>query len=243
MRNTSARKFWRRSRRGKRHRARRGEVAVLGGAPYGYRYHKKTPDSDAFYEIVEPQASVVRDVYRYYTRDHMSIGAIARKLNERAVLTSSGGSRWERSVVWAMLRNPAYKGRACFGKTRIAPRQRVTRPLRQRDGFASRNSASHERLREDWIEIPVPAIVSEHTFDLAEERLQQNKAFSRRKTRTPSVLQGLVGMRQMRLWAVPHVGPDQCPQDLLLPLPGFRFLAPSPRPAVRQPSRAPGSAR
>ena len=181
-----------RSRRGKRHRARRGEVAVLGGAPYGYRYHKKTPDSDAFYEIVEPQASVVRDVYHYYTRDHMSIGAIARKLNERAVLTSSGGSCWERSVVWAMLRNPAYKGRACFGKTRIAPRQRVTRPLRQRDGFASRNSASHERLREDWIEIPVPAIVSEHTFDLAEERLQQNKAFSRRKTRTPSVLQGLV---------------------------------------------------
>ena len=49
-----------RSRRGKRHWARRGEVAVLGGAPYGYRYHKKTQDSDAFYEIAEPQASVVR---------------------------------------------------------------------------------------------------------------------------------------------------------------------------------------
>ena len=30
-----------RSRRGKRHRARRGEIGVLGGAPYGYRYHKK----------------------------------------------------------------------------------------------------------------------------------------------------------------------------------------------------------
>ena len=79
-----------RSRRGKRHRARRGEVAVLGGAPYGYRYHKKTPDSDAFYEIVEPQASVVRDVYRYYTGEHLSIGAITRKLNERAVPTSIG---------------------------------------------------------------------------------------------------------------------------------------------------------
>ena len=181
-----------RSRRGKRHRARRGEVAVLGSAPYGYRYHKKTPDSDAFYEIIEPQASVVRDVYRYYTCDHMSIGAIARKLNERAVLTSTGRSRWERSVVWAMLRNPAYKGRACFGKTRIAPRQRVTRPLRQRDGFANRNSASHERPREDWIEIPVPAIVSDHTFALAEEQLEKNKVFSKRRTRTPSVLQGLV---------------------------------------------------
>ena len=180
-----------RSRRGKRHRARHGDIAVLSGAPYGYRYHKKTPDSDAFYEIVEPQASVVRDVHRYYTCDHMSIGAIARKLNERAVPTSSGRSRWERSVVWAMLRNPAYKGRACFGKTRTAPRQRV-RALRQRDGFAGRNSVGHERPREDWIEIPVPAIVSEHTFALAEERLQQNKVFSRRRTRTPSVSQGLV---------------------------------------------------
>ena len=134
---------------------------------------------------------MVRDVYRYYTCDHMSIGAIARKLNERAVPTSSGRSRWERSVVWAMLRNPAYKGRACFGKTRTAPRQRV-RPLRQRDGFAGRNSVGHERPREDWIEIAVPAIVSEHTFALAEERLQQNKVFSSRRTKTPSVSQGLV---------------------------------------------------
>ena len=52
-----------RSRRGKRHRARRGEVSILGGAPYGYRYHEKTPDSDAWYEVIETQASVVRDVY------------------------------------------------------------------------------------------------------------------------------------------------------------------------------------
>src|SRR5580704_19246635 len=31
-----------RSRRGKRHRAKAGEVSVLGGAPYGYRYIRKT---------------------------------------------------------------------------------------------------------------------------------------------------------------------------------------------------------
>ena len=182
-----------RSRRGKRHRARRGEVAVLGGAPYGYRYHKKTPDSDAFYEILEPQASVVREVYRYYTCEHMSIGAITRKLNERAVPTSTGRSRWERSTVWAMLRNPAYQGRACFGKTRVLPRQRVTRPVRLRGGGgASATSAGHERPREDWIEIPVPAIVSEETFALAEERLVKNKIHAPRRTKTPSVVQGLV---------------------------------------------------
>ena len=181
-----------RSRRGKRHRARCGEVSILGGAPYGYRYHKKTLDRDAWYEVIEPQASVVRDVYRYYTVGHISIGAITRKLNERAVPTRSGGARWERSTVWGMLRNPAYKGKACFGKTQVALRQRVTRLLRLRGGVANRNSANHERPREDWIEIPVPAIVSEETFALAGERLETNKIHSPRRTRVPSVVQGLV---------------------------------------------------
>ena len=181
-----------RSRRGKLHRARRGEVSILSGAPYGYRYHKKTPDTDAWYEVIEPQASVVREVYRYYTVDHMSIGAITRRLNERGVPTRNGGARWERSTVWAILRNPAYTGRACYGKTRIAPRQSVTRPLRQHRGIVSRDTAGHERSRDQWIEIAVPAIVGEATFALAGERLEKNKAFSKRRTKTPSVCQGLV---------------------------------------------------
>jgi site-specific DNA recombinase len=181
-----------RSRRGKRHRARRGEVAVLSGAPYGYRYHKKTPDSEAFYEIVEPQASVVREVYRHYTCDHLSIAAITRGLNERAVPTSTGRSRWERSTVWAMLRNPAYRGKACFGKTRQMPRTYVTRPLRLSGRTASATTGGHEKPREEWIEVPVPAIVTEETFALAEERLAMNKTHSPRRTKTPSVVQGLV---------------------------------------------------
>ena len=68
---------------------------------------------------------------------------------------------WERSTVWGMLRNPAYKGQACFGKTTLAPRQRITRPIRMRGGIATRNSASHERPREDWMTIAVPPIVNE----------------------------------------------------------------------------------
>jgi len=181
-----------RSRRGKRHRARQGQVSVLSGAPYGYRYIKKTDQMAAYYEIIEAEAAVVRLVYERYTVDHLSIGAITRLLNEQAVPTRKRCSRWERSTVWAILRNPAYKGTACFGKTQIAPRQRITRPLRLRGGIAARNSASHERPRGEWIEIPVPAIVSEATFALAEERLEQNKVFAPRRTIAPSVVQGLV---------------------------------------------------
>jgi site-specific DNA recombinase len=181
-----------RSRRGKRHRAQQGQVSVLSGAPYGYRYVRKTDDSAAYYEVIEAEAAVVRMVYERYTTGGISIGAITRLLNDRGVPTRKKTTRWERSVTWAMLRNPAYKGTAYFGKTKIAQRQRITRPLRLRGGIAQRNSANHERPQSEWIEIAVPAIVSEEVFALAQELLQTNKDRSPRRTIAPSIVQGLV---------------------------------------------------
>ena len=181
-----------RSRRGKRHQARQGNVNVLSGAPYGYQYVRKTQETGAYYKVLEDEALVVRNVYEWYTAEGLSIAAIVRRLNEAGVPTRKRLSRWERSTVWAMLRNPAYKGRACFGKTKLAERQRITRPLRLRGGYAQRNSANHERRREEWIEIPVPAIVSDTVFDLAQERLQENKRLSPRRTVQWSIVQGLV---------------------------------------------------
>jgi site-specific DNA recombinase len=181
-----------RSRRGKRHRARQGQVSVLSGAPYGYRYVRKTDETAAYYQVIEAEADVVRLVYDRYTVAHLSIGAITRLLNERGVPTRKRISRWERSTVWAILRNPAYKGTACFGKTEIRPRQRVTRPLRTRGGVTNRNSANRERPRKEWISIPVPAIISEETFALAQELLTANKTHAPRRTIQPSICQGMV---------------------------------------------------
>ncbi len=185
-----------RSRRGKRHRARAGEISVLSGAPYGYRYIRKSDEAPASYAVSETEARVVQQVYESYTVAGWSIGAITRWLNEHGVATRKPGTRWERSMVWAMLRNPAYRGTACFGKTRVATRQRVTRALRMRGGAASRDSASHERPREDWIEIPVPALIEEPTFARAQELLHENKVRSRRRTIAPSLVQGLVSCRR-----------------------------------------------
>src|SRR5713101_7990945 len=181
-----------RSRRGKRHRARQGQVSVLSGAPYGYRYVRRSDEVAAYYEVIEAEAAIVRMVYDRYIVGGLSIGAITRLLNQRQVPTRKQISRWERSTVWAMLRNPAYSGTACFGKTRVARRQRITRPLRLRQGVASRDSASHERPRNDWIKIAVPAIVADETFARAQELLAQNKVQAPRRTVTPSIVQGLV---------------------------------------------------
>jgi len=185
-----------RTRRGKRHRAQAGCINVLCGAPYGYRYMKKSEHSEAYFEVVDAQAEVVRKMFAWYTQQLWSIGAIARHLNEQQTPTRSGRGFWERSTVWGMLHNPAYQGTACFGKTEVCPRQRITRPLRQKGGYSRRSSSSREKERSQWIEIAVPALISKETFALAQERLTQNKELSLRNTREPTLLQGLLVCEQ-----------------------------------------------
>src|SRR5215469_14692296 len=180
-----------RSRRGKRHRAQAGAVSVMSGAPYGYRYICKADEAPAAYLVDEAEARVVRRVYEMYTVEGLSIGEITRRLNTAGVPTRKA-SRWERSVVWGVLRNPAYRGVACFGKTHISARTRVMRPQRRRGITAPSTTAGHQRPREEWIEIPVPALVTEESFARAQELLHQNKIRSRRRTIAPSVVQGLV---------------------------------------------------
>ena len=185
-----------RCRRGKKHMAQQGGVNVLSGAPFGYRYVRKSDTSVAFYEVIEAEAKVVRMVFEIYTQQRLSINAIARLLNERQIATRTGKGRWERSTVWGMLRNPAYRGTACYGKTEQRPRQRVTRPLRQRKASPSREVGGHERPRAEWIEITVPALVSEEMFALAQEQLEKNKHHSPRRTIERTLLQGILVCEQ-----------------------------------------------
>ena len=182
-----------RTRRGKAHRARAGSVNVLGGAPYGYRYVRKTDDAQARYEIVEHHAAVVRDVFRLYTQELFSIGDVTRWIAEQGHPTATGKSRWDRSTVWGMLKNPAYKGLAAFQKTMsLGTRPRLTRQVRRKGRNVSRWVATKGRPAEEWIGIPVPAIVSEETFELAASRLEANKRFAARNTKVPSLLQGIL---------------------------------------------------
>jgi hypothetical protein len=61
----------------------------------------------------------VVELFRRYTDDGASIADLTRWLTSSNTPTRTGKARWDRSVVWGMLRNPAYAGQAAFGKTRI----------------------------------------------------------------------------------------------------------------------------
>src|SRR5436305_13329875 len=92
-----------RCRRGKLHRARAGAVSVLSGAPYGYRYVKRTEHADAFYEIDELEAPIVREIFSRYVERRESIVQIGRALSAHGVPTRSGTPQRGSPKTWAIL--------------------------------------------------------------------------------------------------------------------------------------------
>src|SRR3954451_14699245 len=188
-------KIMERCRRGKQHAARRGSVNVLGGAPYGYRYvSKHEGGGEARYQVLAEEARVVRRIFEWFANERSSLGEICRRLKRDGVVTRTGKSAWDRSVVWAMLKNPAYKGTAGFGKTGAgateAPR---LRPPRGRPAHPKCPASRIETSPEDQIPIDVPGLVSAELFEAARAQLEENR--QRRRDRLGGaryLLQGLI---------------------------------------------------
>jgi len=91
---------------------------VLGHAPYGYRYVKRSEHADAFYEIDELEAPIVREIFDPYVEQRASIVQIARALTEQGVPTRTVAPAWGTSTIWAIPRNPANTGQAAYGRRR-----------------------------------------------------------------------------------------------------------------------------
>jgi site-specific DNA recombinase len=187
-------KIMERHRRGKLHGAKRGSVNVLSGAPYGYRYQRKQLDgAPAQYVIDLAQAATVRKIFHWIGVDRLSIGAVARRLDEEGISTASGKAQWDRSVVWGMLQNPAYMGRAAFGKTQCRDPLPQVRAARHSAETSKRSHSTVRTERRDWIDIPVPALVSEALFLAVQDQLEENRQAARQRRRGASyLLQGLI---------------------------------------------------
>lgn len=187
-------KILERTRRGRRHAAARGSVNVLCGAPYGYRYiTRREGEGQAAYEIDEPQAAVVRQVFEWVGRDRLSIGEVTRRLRAQQVKTATGQDGWDRSSVWGMLKNPAYQGLAAFGKTRTGPRRPQLRPARGASKTPRDASSRYDTDPSERFSIPVPAIVSAELFAAVETQLTENRQRGRESRRGATyLLQGLL---------------------------------------------------
>ena len=190
-------KILERSRRGKLYAARRGSVNVLSGAPYGYKYISRYEgNGEAAYQIILEEAKVVRQVFEWVGRDGYSMGKVCKCLNHKEIPTRTGKKCWDRSVIWAMLGNSAYKGMAAFGKTRVGEMRPRLRAQRGASEYPRKAFSVYDVPEQDRILIPVPPIVSEALFDTVQEQLAENKKRSReRKRGARHMLQGLLVCR------------------------------------------------
>jgi site-specific DNA recombinase len=187
-------KFLERSRRGKRHAAQAGRVGILCHAPYGYRYvNKQEGGGEARFDIDFDEARIVQQVFEWVGQERCTLNEVCRRLHQAGVRTRTGKEHWDHKTSWDMLKNPAYKGEAAFGKTRwepVGPRLRTPRgrPAQSRRGYWGKDAP-----KEEWITIPVPALVDAALFEAVQDQLEEN----RQRARIPQkgsryLLQGLL---------------------------------------------------
>lgn len=181
-----------RCRRGRNFRAKQGSVSVIPTAPLGYDYISKSPTSLPQY-VVNKDARTVKKIFSYYIEHHISISKICRELEIEGILSPKGRKKWCTTTVRDVLKNEAYIGTAYFGKTQ--PSEGIEGRIYRTAKGEKRNqpiSATKQRPKELWVPIKVPKIISEADFEIAQNKLIENKKKSSRNTRKPSILQGLL---------------------------------------------------
>jgi site-specific DNA recombinase len=186
-------KILERSRRGRRHAARSGSVSALTGAPFGYRYVSRAEGGGvARFEVVDEESHVVRLIFAWIGVDRMSLREVCRRLQQMGCQTRKGSSFWYASTIRSMLDNPAYIGRATFGRSRFLPPRPRLRPIRGHLKPSPRATSRVAVPREEWIEIPVPPLIDPKVFELARTQLEENRRHKRhQRTGKCWLLQGL----------------------------------------------------
>jgi len=163
-------KIMERNRRGKLYRSRLGEI-ISWKAPYGYQRIPRGPDGPAHLVVNQPEATVVRRIFDDAVSAGLSLRQIAKGLLRDGISSPEGRPCWSPSGLGYLLQNETYFGRYYYNRTETVPAPPGSRcPTRQRP-----------RPREEWIRIPVPAIVSEDVFGAAQQVSRENAGFSPRR--------------------------------------------------------------
>ena len=104
----------------------------------------------------QEEVSIVREIYAMFLEQDLSVGTIARLLNDKGVLQGTFGP-WKHSSIQAILSHPKYTGCVVFNRNSETLRsKRVRNP------------------REQWVLRPdsFPAIVTRETYVRAQEKLR-----------------------------------------------------------------------
>ena len=164
--------FRERSTMGKRGTAKQGR-APTGGLPYGYRI-----GDDGRPEVIEEQAEVVRRIFHMYVHEGMGSPSIAVRLTDEGIPTQTGKLLWLQSRVHHILGNATYTGTWVYGKYRHVSTE---------DGMKV-----YDQPRDTWIEIPIPQVIDDETWERAQALKKQRSRRAKRNTNVLYLLQHLL---------------------------------------------------
>jgi DNA invertase Pin-like site-specific DNA recombinase len=171
-----------RMRRGRQAKIRSGLLLPWTVPPYGYLLDPECPRDPSRLRLDPVKAAVVTQIFAWDTEPQRpsTLYGVTKRLSDAQLPTPTGKPRWNTSSVRGILRNPVYTGMAHSGKSRPVParqRKSALRPVGP--------GLSHRPTRpEDWVPIPVPALISAETFDAAQARLEHNSRTARRNNTT-----------------------------------------------------------
>jgi site-specific DNA recombinase len=184
-----------RMRRGRQAKLRAGTLLPWTRPPFGYRLDPGRPRDAAAVRVEPGEAVLVAQLFDWYLEPRATLYQLAARLTGLGVATPTGKPRWNVASVRGILRNPAYAGRALTNRTQVAPARRRKSALRP----AGRGISHAPRPEQDWIEVPVPPVVSAETFARVQAKLDTNQQSAARNTRHEYLLRALVSCGACRL--------------------------------------------
>ncbi|MBN1220798.1 MAG: recombinase family protein [Anaerolineae bacterium] len=167
-----------RSVRGRRNKVRAGHVSVAQQPPYGYKLISNGYIDKL--EICEKEATIIRAIFEWYTGpERLGVRLIAKRLTEMKIPTykdlrvkdpeklkkfkrRNGYGHWTSSSVRMILGNRTYIGEWQFGKRRNS------------------NGKLIENPEEHRITVEVPPIITMETWQITQQRLEENRSVAKR---------------------------------------------------------------
>lgn len=140
------------------------KIMPMRVAPFGY-----DKDENGQLVINTKEASYVRMIYEWYIFEQLTTREIGEKLYSAGIMPKRGESKsWSASSIGRILTSEIYIGKYYYNRRKTKKVKGKT----TKSGKPQRSISYREQ--EEWIEVPVPAIVDEHIYALAQNQKNKN---------------------------------------------------------------------
>lgn len=157
---------------------------------YGYDYTAKQDKVHGFYEINQEESRVVKIIFSWVANDGLTLRKVVRKLQELEIKPrNSKRGVWNTSTLSTMLKHRGYIGEAHYGASyAVVPEK----PQKNEKYKKLKKTSRKLRPKDEWITVPIPAIIEPELFEKAAKQLKKNFDLCQRNRKNEYLLAGKI---------------------------------------------------